>query len=204
MATNPDLQSWNRRFETADFVFGEAPNEMFRRYLADLTPGRALCVADGEGRNGVWAAEQGWSVLSLDFSAPAQRKARDLAARRGVSIELVEGDVHGWDYPSEAFDLVADVFSQFSDPERRARKWAGMLRALKPGGTLMVVGYTPKQLEHRTGGPSAVENLYTPDLLRAAFADLRIVTLEDREMVLSEGPGHSGMSAVIGLVAVKG
>lgn len=204
MATDPDLQSWNRRFETADFVFGEAPNEMFRRYLAGLKAGRALCVADGEGRNGVWAAEKGWSVLSLDFSDVAQRKARDLAARRGVVLELVQADVHAWAYPQGEFDLVADVFSQFSTPDQRAQKWAGMLQALKPGGTLMVVGYTPKQLEYRTGGPSAVENLYTAQMLRDAFGGLRIDILEEKDQILSEGPGHSGLSAVIGLVAVKG
>lgn len=199
--TNPELDRWNTRFASADYVFGEAPNDMLARYAAPLAAGRALCVADGEGRNGVWLAERGWQVTSLDFSAPAQDKAAKLAAARGVALEIVQADVHGWDYPQAAYDLVADVFSQFSSPEQRAQKWAGMLRALRPGGWLIVVGYTPRQLHHRTGGPQQVENLYTPDLLRAAFGHLAIDILEEREMVLAEGAGHSGMSAVIGMVA---
>lgn len=201
--TRPDLIRWDTRFDTPDFVFGEAPNTFFARHAATLPPGRALCVADGEGRNGVWLARHGWEVLSLDFSAVAQRKAAGLAARHGVSLDLVQADVHDWAYPEAGFDLVVDVFSQFSSPNQRARKWAGMLRALRPGGRLIVVGYTPRQLIHRTGGPSEAANLYTPDLLRAAFGGLRIDVLEEAEVVLDEGSGHSGLSAVIGLVATR-
>ncbi|WP_323040193.1 class I SAM-dependent methyltransferase [Gemmobacter sp.] len=199
--TNPDLTRWDSRFDTATYVFGEAPNIFLRAHAQGLPPGSALCVADGEGRNGVWLARQGWDVLSLDFSAVAQRKAADLAARHGVALRLEQADVHDWPYPPAAFDLVADVFSQFSRPGDRARKWNGMRRALKPGGHLIVVGYSPKQLDHRTGGPSEVANLYTPDLLRSAFAGLDILALDEVEAVLDEGPGHSGMSAVVTLLA---
>ncbi|MCB6178188.1 methyltransferase domain-containing protein [Rhodobacter sp. Har01] len=199
----PDLARWNSRFDTADFVFGEGPNTFLARHAADLPAGKALCVADGEGRNGVWLAARGWQVTSLDFSAVAQRKAADLATRHGVTLHLVEADVHDWPYPEAAFDLVVDVFSQFSTPQQRARKWEGMLRALRPGGALIVVGYTPRQLLHRTGGPSEEANLYTPALLRDAFGDLRIDLLEETEEVLDEGAGHSGLSAVVGLVATR-
>lgn len=200
----PDLDRWNARFDTADYVFGEAPNAYLARQAAGLVPGAALCVADGEGRNGVWLAEEGWQVLSLDFSPVAQEKAAALAARRGVALRLEQGDVHDWPYPEAGFDLVADIFSQFSAPEDRARKWQGMCRALRPGGHLIVQGYTPAQLRHRTGGPAQVENLYTPDLLREAFAGLEILHLEECEADLHEGAGHSGRSAVIGMVARKG
>lgn len=203
MTTGPELARWNNRYDTKDFLFGEAPNEFLARKAASLAPGRALCVADGEGRNGVWLAGQGWQVVSLDFSAVAQRKAAALAARRGVELMLEQGDVHDWPYPKAGFDLVADVFSQFSAPDQRARKWAGMLRALRPGGHLIVVGYTPKQLEHRTGGPSQAENLYTAALLRTAFGGLRIEALDEYETELTEGTGHSGRSAVIGLLAAR-
>lgn len=201
--SNPDLDRWNARFDVPDHVFGEAPNSFLARHAAGLSPGRALCVADGEGRNGVWLAQQGWDVLSLDLSAVAQRKAAALAARRGVALTLEQGDVHGWPYPAAAFDLVADIFSQFSPPAERARKWAGLRRTLRPGGHLIVEGYTPRQLVHRTGGPSAAENLYTEPMLRDAFGGLEILVLHEREEVLDEGAGHSGMSALIGLVARK-
>lgn len=201
--TNPDLDRWNARFSTEGYVFGEKPNAFLAQHARNLTPGRALCVADGEGRNGVWLARQGWEVLSLDFSAVAQEKAAALAARHGVALQLERADVHGWNYPEAAFDLVVDIFSQFSTPAQRAVKWAGMLRALRSGGHLILEGYTPRQLDHRTGGPSRRENLYTAEMLRDAFAGLDIWLLHDREEILDEGPGHAGLSAVTGLVARK-
>ena len=198
--TRPDLARWNARFDTADYVFGEGPNAFLRTHAADLIPGRALCVADGEGRNGVWLAEQGWGVVSLDFSDVAQRKAVALAARRNVVMDLVQADVHAWDYPVAAFDLVVDIFSQFSAPADRTRKWERMRQALKPGGWLILQGYTPDQLRHRTGGPSDPAHLYTKDLLQAAFGDFEQVRFTEEETTLSEGLGHCGTSAVIGLV----
>lgn len=199
--TRPDLDRWNQRFAEEGYLFGEAPNRFLAERAAALRPGRALCVADGEGRNGVWLAEHGWQVVSLDFSDVAQRKAADLAAKRRVKLDLVQADVHHWDYPLEAFDLVADIFSQFSAPADRTRKWAGMTRALRPGGHLILQGYAPDQLRHGTGGPKDVAQLYTEDLLRSAFAKFEILHLEGIETVLDEGPGHSGPSALIGMVA---
>ena len=199
--TRPDLDRWNQRFAEERYLFGEAPNRFLASQAADFPPGRALCVADGEGRNGVWLAEQGWQVVSLDFSEVAQRKAADLAARRGVTLELVPADVHGWDYPQGAFDLMANIFSQFSAPSDRDRKWVGMARSLRPDGHLILQGYSPGQFRHNTGAPTDVAHLYTAGLLRHAFAGFEILHLEEIETVLGEGPGHSGPSSVIGMVA---
>ena len=112
-------------------------------------------------------------------------------------------DAVAWDYPAAAFDFVVGIFIQFADPAQRARIFAGMTRALRPGGHLIVQGYTPKQLDYRTGGPSAVENLYTAGLLRTAFPGLEILHLQEYEDVLDEGVGHRGQSALVGLVARK-
>ncbi len=199
-----EFERWQDRFAAKDYVFGEAPNA-FLASKASLLPkqGRALAVADGEGRNGVWLAEQGLDVLSIDFSPNAQAKARALAERRGVTLRFELVDVHAFDYPQDVFDVVVDIFSQFSSPAQRAPKWAGMKRALKPGGLLLLEGYTPKQLEFGTGGPRNVENLYTRPLLEQAFGDLPKIEIAEYEAVLSEGAGHSGPSAVIDLVGWK-
>jgi ubiquinone/menaquinone biosynthesis C-methylase UbiE len=103
------------RFATPDYAFGKEPN-YFLKSCGQILPrrGRALAVADGEGRNGVWLAEQGLDVVSLDFSPSAQSKACALAAERGVTVTFVRADVHGWDYPQAAFDVVAEIFAQFS------------------------------------------------------------------------------------------
>lgn len=200
---HPDLARWNTRYSAEGYLFGESPNIVLRELASGIAPGRALCVADGEGRNGVWLAEQGWDVLSLDFSPVAQAKAADLAARRGVKMRIVQGDVHAWDYPEAAFDLVVEVFAQFSAPADRELKWAGMIRAVRPGGQVIVVGYTPRQLLHKTGGPSDLDRLYTPAMLRTGFGALDILRLDERELEMHEGAGHVGLSAVIGMVARK-
>ncbi|MFZ9950372.1 MAG: class I SAM-dependent methyltransferase [Gemmobacter sp.] len=200
MATS-DEERWNNRFSAEHYIFGQAPNEFLQRKAGGLPPGKALCIADGEGRNGVWLAEQGWDVLSLDFSEMGQRKAAALAAQRGVTLSLEHGDVHGWVYPWHRFDLVVDIFTQFSDETERARKWQGLRHSLKIGGHLILVGYTPRQLAYGTGGPKDAKRLYTAELLRQAFAGMEILHFEETETVLDEGPGHRGMSAFIGMLA---
>jgi SAM-dependent methyltransferase len=162
-----------------------------------------LAVADGEGRNGVWLAAQGLDVIAVEFSPSALHKARALAKARGVTVTFVEADVHSWEYPEAAFDVVVEIFTQFSSPLERAIKWAGMRKAIKPGGLLIIQGYTPRQLQYGTGGPKEVENLYTRAILEAAFRDLSEVTIVEEEREMHEGERHSGMSAVIGLTARK-
>ena len=111
---------WQGRYSTPDYLFGKTPN-YFLAACKPLLPksGKALAVADGEARNGVWLAEQGLDVVSIDFSEAAQAKAAALAKERGVAIKLVHTDVHAWDYPPDAFDLVVEIFTQFSTPAER-------------------------------------------------------------------------------------
>jgi SAM-dependent methyltransferase len=199
-----EYERWEARYAVPEYAFGKAPNE----FLASCKPllprsGRVLAVADGEGRNGVWLAEQGLDVLSIDFSPSGQKKARALAAERNAKVTLQQADVHSWNYPEAAFDVVVEIFTQFSSPDERAQKWTGMRRALKSGGLLIIQGYTPKQLEYGTGGPKQIENLYTRALLDSAFGDLRNPKITEEEREIHEGTSHGGMSAMIGLTAIK-
>jgi hypothetical protein len=193
---------WDERYAVEHYVFGEAPNAFLARQGALLPKsGHALAVADGEGRNGVWMAEQGLSVVSVDGSSVAQKKAALLATKRGVALDFVLADLETWEWPEGEMDVVAGIFIQFMDPPGRDRMFARMVAALKPGGLLLLEGYRPEQLAYGTGGPRQVENLYTEALLREAFAAMDIVSLDSYDATLSEGPGHDGMSAVIDLVA---
>jgi SAM-dependent methyltransferase len=199
-----EYKNWEDRFRVAEYIFGKEPNY----FLASCRPllpksGKALAVADGEGRNGVWLAEQGLDVVSLDFSEAAQMKAEALAKERGVHINLVRADVHAWDYPEAAFDVVAEIFTQFSSPADRAKKWAGMRKTLKPGGLMVIEGYTQRQLQHGTGGPKAIENLYTRAMLEEAFGDFQDVTITEEERVMHEGTSHGGLSALIDFTGRK-
>lgn len=197
-----DHDFWSARYAASEgYLFGETPNH-FLASVADLLPasGRALAVADGEGRNGVFLAERGLDVVSVDVSPIAQGRAGALATKRGVGLTLVQGDAHEWDYPAAAFDVVAEIFTQFSSPEERALKWAGMRKSLKPGGVLVIQGYTTRQMERSSGGPRKLDNLYTEELLRGAFADYEVLRMAIEERALREGAGHEGMAFVIGMV----
>lgn len=199
-----EYQRWEDRFGAPEYIFGKEPN-YFLASCKSLLPvsGKLLTVADGEGRNGVWLAEQGLDATSIDFSPSAQEKAVALARERDVKVTFIRADVHDWDYPEAAFDVVVEIFTQFSSPAERARKWAGMRKALKPGGLLIVQGYTPKQLQYGTGGPKEIENLYTRDMLVEAFRDFHDLKIVEEELELHEGTSHGGMSAVINLTARK-
>lgn len=204
MERSPEFARWESRFDKAEYEFGKAPNEFLAR-CRELLPksGKALAVADGEGRNGVWLAEQGLDVTSTDFSPAAQKKGRALAKERGVTVTFIEADMHRWNYPEATFDVVVEIFTQVSTPAERPLKWAGMRRALKPGGLLILEGYSPKQLEYGTGGPKNIEQLYTGALLEQAFGDFRDLRIEEEEREMHEGAAHAGMSAVIHLTGRK-
>lgn len=199
-----EFDRWESRFSAPEYIFGTGPNH-FLAACKPLLPasGRALAVADGEGRNGVWLAEQGLDVVSIDFSPRAQEKARNLAGQRGVRMSVEQADVHDWSYPPDSFDVVAEIFTQFSDPGQRRRKWDGMKRTLKSGGLIIIEGYSPRQLEFGTGGPKQLDHLYTREMLEAEFAGWRDISINEQEMEMHEGPAHTGMSAVISLTARK-
>jgi SAM-dependent methyltransferase len=120
-----------------------------------------------------------------------------------VCVDYTVSDCEQWNWTAQSHDGVVAVFIQFADPAMRARLFANMVRALKPGGVLILQGYTPGQLEYNTGGPGELSHLYTADLLREAFQDLRIVELIEYEAELNEGARHVGRSALLGLVATK-
>lgn len=201
---NDAAATWNQRFSSQDYIFGREPNEYLQAQAAHLTRGsRALCVADGEGRNSVWLASQGLEVDAFDIAETGVDKARRLAAEAGVSVNYRVTSCDDWSWTEDTYDVVVAIFVQFADPEMRARLFVNMMRALKPGGLLILQGYTPKQLEYKTGGPGELSHLYTEALLRESFDTMEIVELVEYEAELKEGARHTGRSALVGLVARK-
>jgi len=196
--------TWNRRFTETGYLFGTAPNGWLAAHAGVWPSGaRVLSVADGEGRNSVWLAQRGLQVQAFDIAEQGVAKARRLAAEHGVVVDFAVADCDSYAWPAGGCDGVAAIFIQFADPALRARLFERMVACLKPGGTLVLQGYTPRQLEYRTGGPPLVSHLYTAPMLREAFAGLEIEVLDEYEADLAEGQGHKGRSALIGLVARK-
>ena len=202
MTDQAELARWNARFAGEEYIFGTEPNTFLATQASRLPQsGRALAIADGEGRNGVWLARQGLDVTSVDFSATGLAKAAALAARHGVAPAFVHADLEQWDWGAPRFDVVVGIFFQFAPPPFRALIFRRMREVLNPGGLLLIQGYTPAQLTYKTGGPSELDQLYTAELLRAEFAGMEFLALDEYEAELAEGPRHKGMSAVIDLVA---
>ena len=199
--SNP-RQTWDARFSTDDYIFGTGPNAWLERQASLLQPGmRVLAVADGEGRNSVWMARRGLQVDAFDISPVGVAKAQRLAAQAGVQVNYEVASVEDFAWKVGEYDAVVAIFIQFADPDTRATLFKRMKSALKPDGLLLLQGYTPKQLEYKTGGPPNLDHLYTEELLREAFGDMEIVELAMYEDVLAEGSQHSGQSALAGLVA---
>ena len=199
-----ELHRWNQRFSDPDYIFGTEPNAFLAAQAHLLRRGQtALAVADGEGRNGVWLAEQGLDVTSFDLSPMGLEKAGKLARQRGVKLDARLADAAAWEWEPARFDVVVAIFIQFAGPKLRDAIFAGIRRTLVPGGLLLMQGYRPEQLAYGTGGPSCAENLYTSSLLRSAFEGFEILALREHDSMTSEGKGHHGMAALIDLVARK-
>ena len=198
-------QFWNERFDKEEFIFGKEPNE----YLVEKTKqylklqDKVLCIADGEGRNGVWLAKQGMQVVGFDASDIALAKAKQFAKDNQVEVDYSFSDTDSYAWPENTYDAVIGIFIQFADPAMRARIFQQAYKATKPGGLFILQGYTPKQLEYKTGGPSLIEHLYTDALIRDLAKEFQILELVSYEKELSEGPRHTGMSAILGLVCRK-
>ena len=196
--------TWNARFAGPEFHFGRAPNAFLSREAARLARGQSvLCVADGEGRNGVFLATRGLQVTAFDIAANGVAKARSLAAEQGVRIDVREADIRDWNWDARTYDAVVAIFIQFLTPAERPEIFRGMQRAVAPGGLLLLEGYRPEQLAFGTGGPGNAGHLYTREWLEATFRGWTVLRLDAYDAEIDEGHGHAGMSALIDLVAHK-
>lgn len=199
---NNPRETWNARYAIADYLFGEAPNQFLVRVASRIKPGGSvLCVADGEGRNSVWLAEQGFAVTAFDFAPNAVDKARELAVRRGVSVDHRLSELEHWDFEAQRYDALVAIFIQFLAPETRDAMFERMQSAVVPGGVFVLEGYRPEQVDYATGGPRRRDHMYTRGWIEARFVGWEILSLDVYDAEIREGQAHSGMSALIDVVA---
>ena len=193
---------WDDRYAGDDYFYGTAPND-FLKSVADRVPrGRVLCLAEGEGRNAVFLAEQGCIVTGVDSSAVGLTKARRLAVHRGVEIETHHADLGDYDIAPQSWDAVVAIFCHLPPPVRKI-VFSKAVQGLKPGGVFVLEAYTPKQLDFGTGGPPTAELMMSLDALKTELGGLTFDIGRECECPVIEGTGHHGQAAVVQVVARK-
>ena len=193
---------WDERYATDEYLYGTEANTFLTSVIDRIPPGRVLCLAEGEGRNAVWLAEQGRSVTAVDASPVGLAKARQLAAARGVHIDAVVADLADYPIPADHWDAIVSIFCHIR-PDLRLDLHRRSVRGLRPGGVFVLEAYTPAQLRYRTGGPPHEAMLMTLAGLRQELAGLDFVHAVECEREVVEGRLHHGLGAVVQVVAVR-
>lgn len=195
-------QFWNERFATDEYVYGTEPNQFFKNQLEELQPGKILFPAEGEGRNAVYAATRGWQVTAFDSSSVAKKKAENLAREIGETIDYHIADYEIVNFQAESFDCLVLIYAHMH-PDKREEYHKKMTSFLKPGGTLILEGFSKQQIENNTGGPRNVDMLFSEKELRKDFDFFSELSISKTDITLDEGPFHQGKAAVIRVVGKK-
>ena len=196
------MVDWDERFSIEDYLFGAEPAQALVKLEHYLIPqGDTLVIADGEGRNSVYLASRGFRVTASDSSTVANVKAKALAASRNVAVDYQVEDFFDIDWSAKQYDNIVGIFFQFIPPDKIKQVLTALPTAIKKGGTLLIHGYTPQQIELATGGPKDVSLMYTKELFEDMFENVEILVNNEYQMQLTEGSGHNGPSALIDFVA---
>ncbi|MPQ75820.1 cyclopropane-fatty-acyl-phospholipid synthase family protein [Hydrogenovibrio sp. JE_KL2] len=193
---------WDDRYAVDEYVYGTSPNTFLAEHYQQLPKGKVLCLAEGEGRNAVFLAEQGYDVTAVDNSAVGLEKAQKLAQQRGVAIETVVADLAHFDLGQSKWDGIVSIFCHLP-PAMRQGVHAQIANALKPNGIFLLEAYCPKQLEYKTGGPQVVEMTVSLENLENEIQGLDCLMMHETERDVSEGTFHSGLGAVVQLIAKR-
>ena len=192
---------WDERYDQDEFLFGTEPNDFLREQAHRIPAGgKVLCLGDGEGRNGVWLAEQGYQVTSVDLSQVGLDKTRRFAKKRGVSIETVYADLAEWSIEPQAWDGIVSIFCHMM-PDERKRMHPRIVKGLKPGGVFLLEAYTPDQIEKGTGGPSNPDLLVTAEDIIPEIDGLEVQLAHNIERDVIEGTSHTGRASVTQIIA---
>jgi|APIni6443716594_1056825.scaffolds.fasta_scaffold06368_2 2-polyprenyl-3-methyl-5-hydroxy-6-metoxy-1,4-benzoquinol methylase len=193
---------WNERYARQEYIYGTEPNHFLKEKLALLKPGRILLPAEGEGRNAVYAATLGWESEAFDQSTEGQKKAVQLATQKGVSINYSIQSLDDWNPLPNQYDCIALIFVHLPEALRK-RVHQSAVKALKPGGTLILEAFTINQLTRSSGGPKVLDLLFTSDQIKNDFNDFPEVEILETQVILDEGPLHQGLADVIRLTCRK-
>lgn len=194
---------WNETYSTDEFVYGTQPNDFLKDNAGKLKPGSVLCLADGEGRNGVYLAKLGFDVTSIDLSSVALEKSRRFAEESGVEVKTVHADLNDFVIEPNSWDNIVAVFINML-PELRGKVHAAVAQGLIEGGMVLLEAYTPRQLDMPgKGGPPVAEPMFSAEMLINDFKSLEVIQYLETDREIHEGTMHQGLSAVVQFIARK-
>lgn len=193
---------WDERYARQEYIYGTEPNSFLKEKLLSLRPGRILFPAEGEGRNAVFAATLGWESYAFDQSSEGQKKAIQLAKKKSVSINYFIQSLDEWNPEPDQYDCIALIFVHLPE-ELRKRVHQSAIKALKPGGIIILEGFSINQLKRESGGPKAPEMLFTIDQIISDFGKQSEFEIMETQITLNEGPLHQGLAEVIQLTCCK-
>lgn len=193
---------WDQRYSTETYAYGIEPNDFLVSMLDKLPAGKVLCLGDGEGRNSVWLAEQGFDVTAVDLSEVGLAKANKLAKSRGVNITTVHKDLADYDIGVERWDVIVSIFCHLP-PSLRADVHRRCKMGLRQGGMLLLEAYTPMQIDYKTGGPPTADMMMDVQSLSDEFIGMEFLHLRERIREVIEGEFHNGTGAVVQVLGKK-
>jgi SAM-dependent methyltransferase len=200
-------KKWNERYKEEEFAYGKGPNMFFKEWLQKLDPRSILMPADGEGRNGVFAAKSGWKVTSFDLSVEGKSKALALAKENRVTIDYIVSDLEQLEFEKESFDAIGLVYAHF--PANKKSSFHKKLSTwLKPGGVIVLEAFSKihlllNNINPEVGGPKDIDMLYSIEEITTDFKDYDTLILEEKEIILNEGKYHLGKASVVRFVGRK-
>lgn len=197
------MNHWHNRFNEEYYIYGKEPNVFLNEFQKKLNlSGNALAIAEGEGRNAVFLAEEGMNVTTWDFAESGLKKTRKLAKERRVKVSTRHIDLNDADWSQDTWDEIICIFGHFSE-EIKQKTLQGVKKSIKPGGYYLTEVYSPYQIPYNSGGPKNKDFLYCPEDFLNTFSDWRIVHFFMGEVIRHEGKGHTGLAHVIQFVAQK-
>lgn len=201
------IDKWNDRYSKEEFAYGKQPNDYLKQQLEKLPSGTILFPAEGEGRNAVFAARNGWTVSAFDISTAGRNKALQLAGINKVNINYQIGELENLDYKKDQFDVIALIYAHFP-AEIKSRYHKTLHQYLRKGGTIIFEAFSKKHIAYnsvneKVGGPKDAGVLFSVDEIKADFENYEVEELTEKEIELSEGLYHNGKGSVIRFLGRK-
>lgn len=191
---------WDKRYATDHYIYGTQPNRFLAQNFTEIAKGKVLCLADGEGRNSVFLAKQGYNVTAVDASAVGIEKAKKLAQDNNVNIDYIHADLATYKLGTEQWDGIVSIFCHL--PKNiRAEIHTQVVHGLKKTGVLLLEAYTPEQIKHGTGGPPTADLTMSAEILKKELNGLQFSLLQELERKIIKGSHHTGVGAVVQAIA---